>query len=261
MNQTYKPVMMWGGANTVPDAQNSMVYVAIAVTVIGASISAYSSYQQGQAAKATAQANADRADREARQQLLISRVQEAVAARQAEADRALAMSEAEAAAQNSQALRNEAEAQLAQSRENIKRRRDEAQRLAASQRGTYAASGVLDTTGTPLAVLAETAWNAEMDAQDQQYVTSIERQKKLFEADLTEAAGGQKRFAAQTQFELSKQASKVRSIASRLQLRNRLDQGEIDRWAGNMAAKNATTSAIGQGISALGWAGNMAAKK
>lgn len=236
----------------MPASHNSMVYVAIAVTVIGAGVSAYSSYSQGQAAKATAIANADRADRAARQQELISRIQEANAARQAEMERQLQMSEAEAALQNSQAIRNEAEAQLAQSRENIKRRRDEAQRIAASQRSMYAGSGVLDTTGTPLAVLAETAWNAEMDAQDQQYVTSIERQKKLFEADLTGQQGAQKKFAAQTQFEISQQASKVRGIASRLQLRNRLDQSQVDRWAGSMAAKNATISAVGTGISALG---------
>ena len=222
------------------------------VVLAGTAISAYGIYAQGQAAKNTAAANADLANREARQNLLLSTVQERLALQQAEWDKQLAESQAAASVENAKAIENEAAARSAQTQENIRRKATEGDRLIAQQRAGYAGAGVLDSTGTPLAVLAETAMNIELQKADLHYENSVNRQKSLFEAQLEKFKGASQSAAAQANYSLSVEASKLRGIAARIGARNKGTQASIDAAAGSNAAANATLSAFGTGLQGAG---------
>ena len=244
---------MWGGAGTQPCPENSsLTYIAIAAVVVGGLVSSYGTYKQGQAAKATAAAQADQAAREAQQQLMVSRIQEAVAARQALFDQKLAQAEAEAANQNSIALKNEAEAEVAQSREQMKRVREDQLRKREEARLGFAASGFLDTTGSSLANLAEQAANDALTVANMHYSADVQRTHKLFASDIEKQKGIQKGAAAALNYELATDANKVRAIGARVTYFNQIRGADITRWAGKQAAANATISAVGQGIGALG---------
>ena len=243
----------WGGADTIPVCYNSsLLYIAASASVIGGLTSVFALYSSGQAAKATAAANADQAARQANQQLMSSQIQEAIAARQAAFDHNLAQAEAQAANQNSIAMRNEAEAEAAQSRENLKRLRDQQEQRKSTIINEFASSNIIDTTGTSLAVLATQAAQDQLAVNSEHYAADINRTHKLFQADILKEQGKEKSTAADFNFALANDTNTFRALGARISYWNTLRGGDLTKWQGNMQAANATASAVGQAFSTAG---------
>lgn len=221
-----------------------MTWWALGVSVVSAAVSAYGQYQQGQAAKATANANAALQERNARYQLMVSRLSEKVAQRQAEFERQVSDMQAQASFNNAQQARNEAEAIAAQNEENAARQRKAAEEALARNRGVYAAAGLVDTTGTPLAMLADQAMLEESAVADSHYLANVERGKKLFEAQAYDLEGKTKSFEGQANSAIAKQASYVRGLTAQVNHSISMKQADINRRSGSSAASAATIGAI-----------------
>lgn len=238
------------------DPVTLIIGIVSAVSAIGGAVA---TYQQGRTNAAITERNAQRQNTEARQQLAIAKMQEALQLRAAESERAYAEAEANAAFLNAQLTKNaatsEVEANEARSREEIRRSREEARQRLAEQGALFASAGVLSTTGTPLAVLASTAMLEETNAADQQYMTNVERTKTLFEADVeaTNLLNQGRTITAQAgaQYSLDRNAAKVQGLAAQIGARNQMSQADLNRQAGQMLKRQATYSAIGQGISGV----------
>ena len=226
-------------------------WAAIGATVIGAGVSAYGSYSQGKQTAAIADFNARQQEQASRQQLLISQYEQNMAAREAEANRALGQAQVNAALVNADQLDNEAEAQRAQGRESVGRTREESARLQARTRAAIAGSGVV-AAGTPLEVLAENAKNAELAAQDDFYLSSLDAQRTQRQADLSRYDAKVQGFGVSSQFALSQSANSIRGAAAKVTASNSRRRAEIERLAGSYARKQGTLSAIGTGISGAG---------
>ena len=221
-------------------------YVGFAIQIITAAVGAVAMYQQGKANARIADMNANLANQEAKQQLAIGQIQQQLEERQAEIQKQYALAEASAANANAQATDNERLASEARSREEIRRKRTEAERLLAEQSSGYSAAGVVTTTGTPLAVMASTVLTEESKAIDSQYLTNIESAKSTWSAQLERARAGRIEGTAQAQYALDIQASKVRGLAAQIGARNKMTQADIERVAGRLARRNANFAAAGQ---------------
>jgi hypothetical protein len=238
----------------LPLATMAFTYVFMAATVVSGVVGAVASYRQGKEAQRVADLNADLANQEARQQFAIGRMQEQVAMQQANAERAAMMAEAAAANANASAIDQETLANEARSREEQRRAREEARQRLAETGGIFAGAGVVGTTGTPLAVLAESAMLEEANVIDMQYLTNVESTKSRYESAVERANAGRMAGAANAQYAISKNAAKVSGIASQIGARNKTTQAEIERSAGRAARKQANLAAIGGVIGAVGGA-------
>lgn len=236
----------------MPLATMAFTYVFMAVTVISGVVGAVATYQQGREAQRVAEMNANLANQEARQQMAIAKMQEQTAMQQAAAERAALMAEAAAANANATAMDSETQANEARSREEQRRAREEARQRLAETGGIFAGAGVVGTTGTPLAVLASSAMLEEANVIDMQYITNVESTKSRYEAAVERSNAGRIEGMANAQYAIGVNAAKVSGLASMVGARNKMSQAEIERQAGRAAKRNATLSALGQGIGALG---------
>jgi hypothetical protein len=175
-------------------AASAVSAAATAATIVGAGVSAYSAYQTGQANKAAAEFNAA----QLQQQALAA--QYAYAQQAQEANIAATMSEAQAGLLEAQQknLKYQGDAVRASAAENIRRRRVEGQRLIAEQRAAYAAAGVT-SSGSPLAVLSDSAGRLELDLLDLQYDAENAARDLAFQADSLNVDIGTSRYNAKAQ--------------------------------------------------------------
>jgi hypothetical protein len=227
-------------------------FTFMAATVVSGVVGAVATYRQGKEAQRVAELNADLANQEARQQLAIGRMQEQISMQQAAAERSAMMAEAAAANANASAIDQETLANEARSREEQRRAREEARQRLAETGGIYAGAGVVGTTGTPLAVLAESAMLEEANVIDQQYLTNVESTKSRWEAGVERANAGRIAGAANMQYAISKNAAKVSGVAAQIGARNQMTQADIERSAGRAARRQANLAAVGQVIGSIG---------
>jgi hypothetical protein len=227
-------------------------FTFMAATVVSGVVGAVATYRQGKEAQRVSELNADLANQEARQQLAIGRMQEQISMQQAAAERSAMMAEAAAANANASAIDQETLASEARSREEQRRAREEARQRLAETGGIFAGAGVVGTTGTPLAVLAESAMLEEANVIDQQYLTNVESTKSRWEAGVERANAGRIAGAANMQYAISKNAAKVSGVAAQIGARNRMTQADIERSAGRAARRQANLAAVGQVIGSIG---------
>jgi hypothetical protein len=173
------------------------IYLGLALSAVGAGVSAYSSYQQGKTSNMIAQFNAAQQEKQARLQLAAMGAQASIQKQQAEANFAMQSAQAQAAMNNAKSLENSAVGE-----DNIFRQaqRDRQQELAAAsakQRAQIAASGAIEASGTPLDLLAETAGLIQRDAEAQKYQQDINLARIYREADM-QKLGGQLALAGAT---------------------------------------------------------------
>ncbi len=139
---------------------------------------------------------------------------------------------------NAKQLDEQASAQESQGLEQAARTRAEKDRAISSQRGEYAASGVTED-GSPLAVMADTASNYELQAHDQLWKANSDATNSRWQAQTT-------RTNAIAQLDLSKIQSQLDSQRNLLTL-----QSGYDTAAGTRASSYATL------FSGLSQAGSM----
>lgn len=220
--------------------------VAGALTIGAGALSAYSTYQQGKANQRVAQLNAGLANQEARQQLAIAEVQQRLAESQAQAQYAMEHYEAQVANANASAIDQERLAGEARSREEIRRQRDLSEKQVAEQKATFAASGVVGTTGTPLQVMADSVLTLEADAIDQHYLANVERSKLIFEADMERNRAGRIEGFAGAQRAINLNAAKLDGFAAQIGARNKMSQADIDLKAAKYLRKQTNIQAASQ---------------
>ena len=219
--------------------------IVAAISAIGAGISAYGSYQQGQSQNAIAQFNAANQEKAAKAQLLSMQTQAEMQKRDAEANFKLRQAEANARNANASALEKQALQQDGIDRINAAKKRGEMARMQAQQRATIAASGVSESSGTPLDILAETAAKIQIGQEEDAYANEVSRWTLLGEAQ-RERFGGKLALAGATlDADSEVAAAGLRSAAARAGFANDIAGAQITRLTGKAAKSAATAQAAG----------------
>ncbi len=209
--------------------------IIAAMAVIGAGVGAYSSYQAGQTQKYMADLNAAAQARNAKMQLMGMQAAANVRKQEAEAKFALQASAAQGRFNNAKSIENQALSQDRVDRANARKRAAEAAEMQSTQRANIAASGVAESTGTPLDILAETAAKIQMDREEQKYGTDLQRRTLFREADM-ERFGGKLALAGATLDRSSGLLEASLGMASaRAEYLGNMRQSELTRLSGSYA--------------------------
>ena len=235
------------------------VLVAAAVaTAIGAGVSAYGQYQAGRTQSAIADYNAKQQENAARQQAVSMQAQAAMRKQEAEANMKMREAEAKAMKVNARNLENQALSQDSIDRANMANRRQEFAKLQATQRAQIAASGVVESSGTPLDLLAETAARIQQDRDQQQFTTELQR-RTLFAEAANERLGGKMALAGATiDRDSSLAAAALQDASSRGVLMAGMSEARITRATGQAARQAGAYQAGATLFSGLGQAAGMA---
>lgn len=215
-----------------------LAIIGLVIGAAGAGVSAYGQYQQGRAQNTIANFNAQQQERQARSQMLAMQTQAALQKREAEQNFALRSAEANARLKNAQNMERTALAQDAVNRENLKKRREDFARMQGTQRAAIAASGIAESTGTPLDLLAETAAKIQQDQEEQHYANEVQR-RNLFTEAAYERLGGKLALAGATlDRDSGVNAAALRAAAAKGEYSAGMSAAEITRLTG-AAAKTA----------------------
>lgn len=220
-----------------------LVGIAATAAIAGAGVAAYGQYQQGQTQNAIASFNARQQEVNARNQTLALQAQAALKQQDARANFLLRSREAEARLANADAIEKQALGQDAVNRVNLIKRREDFSRMQATQRAQIAASGVVESSGTPLDLLAETAAKIQQDAEEQHYEGEVKR-RTLFNEAANERLGGQLALAGATlDRDSSLAAAALGDATARGSYLAGMREAEITRLTGRAAARNANYQA------------------
>jgi len=230
-------------------------WLALAGTAVGTGVSVYGQRQAAKTQRAIAEYNAEQQELEARAQFAAMQAQAEVARQQAEANYALAQAQAQAAFANAKQLEDQALSQDAINRSNSRKRADDYERMQSQQRVAIAASGIVESTGTPLDLLAETAARIQQDKDEQHYVNEIERRSIFREADLQRLGGQFALVGATLERDSGLAEAGLRTASAHATARSGRAQAEITRLtgaaserAGNRAAVGTIFSGVNSGI-------------
>ena len=230
----------------------TIAIIGLVGAVIGGGISAYSSYEQGKVSNTIAQMNAANQERNARLQLASMQAQSNLQKQQAEANYKLRGAEAQARFNNATSMENRALSQDRVNRENARRRNDAMAREQGTQRATIAASGVVETTGTPLDLIAETAATIQRDREEQAYGQEIQRRSLFREASM-ERLGGQLALAGATLDRSSTlAAANLNAAAGKADYLAGLRTAQVTRLSGSAAQRAGAMQAGATLFSTLG---------
>lgn len=173
----------WASANA-----GAIGIAAISTSAVGAGLSYYGSVQSAKTNMAIANRNAEIQGRNQNMQLQMGLAQAALDERTAKAQAGAQAAAAQAGLRNAEATREWADAAWRARAGDMEKQRRENMRLTARQRSKIAQSGLVET-GSPLAVLAETAGQMQLDLEDQAWMADIERQQGWQEARNQEFEG------------------------------------------------------------------------
>ncbi len=166
-----------------------LAIAGLVTTLVGTGVAAYGQYQQGKTQNAIAQMNASTQERNARMQLMATQAQVAAQRNAAAAEFAMRSQEAKAAENNALSIENQAIGQDRINRANLSRQKQDYGRMQAEQRAAIVSSGIVESSGTPLELLAETAAKIQMDQEETFYQGEIGRRGLFREADMTRLGG------------------------------------------------------------------------
>lgn len=264
-------------APTGCDPQNSFAAVAGFFATYGTAITAGAAvvgagaavtggimqYKAGQAqarsASAMAAYNAHQQELNAKMQLMSMQAQASAQKRMAEAQFRIRQAEANARFANAKSIENTVEGQSRNTRESIRRKASEYERFQGTQRAAIAKSGLVESTGTPLDILAETASTIQLEREDSLYSDELNRRSLFREAEL-ERLGGKLALAGATLDRSSEIAGAgLRSAQGQAEYRSGIRQANITRLTGAAQAQayqgqsmGNLFSGVAQGAGALG---------
>lgn len=144
--------------------------ISVAIGAVGAGVSYASAQSAAKTQDQLALLNAQAQTQSINQAGQVNQMQAAINTRLAQADK-------RAADENARAMAQSAELATTQSREETRRSREEAARFASMQRASLAKGGFADTTGSPLALLADTAEKAQQEADRQRFMDEQARRE------------------------------------------------------------------------------------
>lgn len=185
--------------------------------------------------------------------------QSEIMTRQAEINFNLASHQAQARIRNAQIQRDYAEAQTRRSQENIRRQRDDYTRFKAMQRARIASSGVLETSGSPLELLAETAGQMQLALNEIHYQADLERREQYHRAAFEEFGGKMDLAGAQANLSAGLAEADLRMGLSRIEeakatanFQSASRQADINRMVGQAEAQGQRYAAWGSLLSGVG---------
>lgn len=208
---------------------------AIVASLVGTGMAYYSQQTQARNAERMASYNAE--------------IQRQNADATFRAQQASVRMQQEAAAQNEAAIRAQANAQTrareGQVREELRRQALEKEKFLSRQRAGFAAAGVV-MTGSPLAVLSDTAAQFELQANDSLYEANVDRQRIREEANSAI-------YGSQYQSSLLQ----LDSFAAGARRRVAMRQADLDLMSGRSQASGMRMQSYGTLISGIGSAAQM----
>jgi hypothetical protein len=241
-------------------AMTALVVASLALTAVGAGVSAYGQYQAGKTQNAIAQFNATAQENNARSQMQAMQAQSEIQRAQAEANFRLRSAEAAARTNNARAIEAQALNQDLINRTNLRKRREEFGRMQGEQRAAIAASGAVESAGTPLDLLAETASKIQQDQEEQHYSNELQR-RTLFSEAAQERLGGKLALAGATLDRSSSVAEAgLRDAAGKAGYLAGLREAQITRLTGSAAKRAGAIQAGATIFSAMGDAGSSYAR-
>jgi hypothetical protein len=231
--------------------------IIAAMAIVGGGVGAYSSYQAGKSQQYMADLNSAAQARNAKMQLMGMQAAANVRKQEAEAKFALQASAAQGRFNNAKSIENQVIGQDRVDRANMRKRAAEAAEMQSTQRANIAASGVAESTGTPLDILAETASKIQMDREEQKYGTDLQRRTLFREAEM-ERFGGKLALAGATLDRSSGLLEASLGMATaRSQYLSNMRQSEITklggayaRQAGNLGAASSLLNGATNAFSA-----------
>ncbi len=236
------------------------VIASLVIAAAGAGVSAYGQYQSGQTQNAIAQFNAQQEQLNAEMQTRSMEAQAAIQRSQAAANLALRQAQAQGQFNNAKAIDAQALQQDAISRLNIERQQSQFAQMQAAQRSAIAQSGVVESSGTPLDLLADTAAKIQQSEQDQQYQEEVTR-RTLFSEAAQQRLGGKLALVGATIDNTSAVAAAgLEDAAARANMIAGTNAAEITRLTGQAAAQAGLYQAGGTLLSGLGSAAEMGVK-
>ncbi len=215
----------------------AMFAIGAVASAVGAGVSYYAANQAADTQAEMAALNAQ-AQRQALEQ------QGRAASMQALINESLAAKERAAAEANARLLERQAEMGTKVTTENIRRSREDMARLMAVQRAAVAKNGLVDTTGSPLALLAASAEEEQRAADALRYEDEMSRRSLFREAAFQRNEGI---LAGITGLGARASGAAARSSAALGQ-----SQARLDLYASRASASAMRTGAASNLISAAG---------
>lgn len=217
---------------------STALFVAgLVASAVGTGVSYYQQNKaadtQGQLAFINAQAQRQALDQQGR-----------AASMQALINESLANKEKAAAEANARLLERQAEMGTKVTTENIRRSREEMARLMAVQRAGIAKNGLVDTTGSPLALLASTAEEEQRTADAMRYEDEMSRRSLFREAGFQRNAG--------ILAGIQGTGAKLAGASARAQAAMGQSQARLDLYASRANASALRTGATSNLISGIG---------
>lgn len=164
-----------------------LAYAALAASVAGAGVSYYGAQQQASAAESASRYNAQVAEADAIAQAQALQIRSQQEQAQAESQAAFLAYQQQVQLNQGTALENQAVALRRDTEENIRRKREEDKRRLARIQAQFSDGGVQTSSGTPLAVLGETAGILELEVINLARDTEIQAQGLYYDAQLAKA--------------------------------------------------------------------------
>ncbi|MES2709769.1 MAG: hypothetical protein V4726_24440 [Verrucomicrobiota bacterium] len=235
----------------------TLLYIAAGATLIGGGVSAYGSYRAGKVNQSIASFNAASREKEAKMQLMAMQTQANLQKSAAEAEFAMRNQEAQAKFNNATSIENQALGQDRINRVNLAKRREDMERAASTQRANIAASGAVESSGTPLDILAETAATIQQDQEEIHYGNELNRSTLFREAQM-ERLGGSLALAGATLDKTSQVAAAgLKRAAGRGEYLAGMREAQIGRLSGKASAKAGAIQAGATLFSSVGSAAGM----
>lgn len=233
--------------------------IAGIATLVGTGISVVSQISQAKTQEKIARFNAQIEQGNARLQMLSQmgalqqqRAQSALALKQAEINFQMAQAEAGARDANAMRIRQAADARAASSREAIRRKRLDHARFMATQRAKIAASGVVDSTGSPLELLAETAGQMQLAVEEMHQEANIDLTEARNEATMENFGANLMRAGAGGQMAIERAAAGLRTASYGLDAARIKTQFRADRTASSYKLFGAQANTKGAYAAAAG---------
>lgn len=225
---------------------------AAIVSSVGAGVAAYGQYQTGRTQDAIAQFNSKAQERNARMNLMAMQASATAQKNQAKANFALAQQQAQAHYNNARSIENHALGQDRINRDILRRRREQFGEAQGTQRAAIAASGVVESSGTPLDLVAEMAGTIQRDQEEQAYNFELERRTMFREAQMENLGGDLAMAGATLDRSSSLREASLTAASARMQYLSGRREAEITRLTGRASRQAGTIGAAATIFSGLG---------
>jgi hypothetical protein len=219
------------------------------LSIAGTALSAIGGLQQASAASAVAEENARIQAANARLAAEGESTRASLLRSQTRANYRMRATEAGQMKLNADVKSSRAAVQSAINAENQRRRREAGQRLTGTQRARFAAANIVESTGSPLSVLAETAGLVQRDMNEQQYFNDLAVDGLYQEAAL-ERLGGEYALAGATMDRATGLTeAKLTEAGAQATLLTGLRKASITRMSGRAESQGLQMGAFGNLLS------------